>query len=1003
MSYEIFVHGTDYYLFKWNDGNPEPVDNPADVTLKFDRLENDIYVFNDSTGSEVPFTKNLEEPYLFEINGAQFFFPSRNLNTGENYYVKQISENSEGGETIDIVTDSGGNPEYFLKYAGQQSEFFIFTDRGNNLLYFKPTSLLTTTYPNHVIFQMFVFENDAITETESHFLFLGIVNNRAPSEEVVVDNQIRFNKGDRVEANSEGKTSSSSERLWFPGVIVNVNVDDETNNVTYDVNYDDPKVLNSKDSKDNTETQIPADHIRYISEAVGEASDNTRRSEPNDYNSKVQQQSNLVKLVPSSLLPERGKPPLDQKNASLPEKHKHYLSHKTYNNIESVENFKCSICGKIGKSASWFSCNDAKCALSNNGIYRECLECYEKVSGRLDPDYPGQFPIKNLYPQNSNSSSNSNSNSNSIEPAQHDFSYKVNTVANVGWSASDLGLDTTKDTVYFIFDTAGHSKQIGCEIKKSVAGVLASHDCYVNWAQPKNVRAIFTGLTTPNICNWRHQYNHEGTKYTNFETNLSNIVQQEANPIGKILENKLDANNKSIPSAAAVISISKLDKNLTAPRIFSEANTGEYYNDKNNGNFAAYMYVKGTQPQKRFSGNPDPNDTAWPNLPSQFELPVIIMSSRVLIEDTNGGVSLVKIPIKNPKKQPAVIYPDLIIQLNNPATIDDALKLIDIKMREIAAEMKLGDVNFVPIVNLNGCNLVDNNTPMTPIYPPVYQYSREQSPYITTIARKVDLMNPSPLHNVNNQKELIKANLRSIAKGTILKNDPDIIEEIIADTFRESNLATVHKGLDENEIQLNFLDNIKKYSQDPEFKSTLGDKGNPYLTPEEIAEHFKESPSHVQDTQQINIDDKVVYIRNGKLIGTGILKWAGNIEGVGNNLAGICLDDGYKGKNNGTLKGTTYFDCPDKQGLFVHQTYLFHENDVKIPEKGGNLRKNRSKIITRRRKNEKKRFLTRKIKSNIKRKIKKQNTRKIKKQNTMKFKKDIKKKFKKQNTKKNKK
>ena len=42
---------------------------------------------------------------------------------------------------------------------------------------------------------------------------------------------------------------------------------------------------------------------------------------------------------------------------------------------------------------------------------------------------------------------------------------------------------------------------------------------------------------------------------------------------------------------------------------------------------------------------------------------------------------------------------------------------------------------------------------------------------------------------------------------------------------------------------------------------------------------------------------------------------------------GIVLDEA-KGKNNGTVQGKSYFECPDKHGMFVRQSQLGQIADV---------------------------------------------------------------------------
>ena len=65
---------------------------------------------------------------------------------------------------------------------------------------------------------------------------------------------------------------------------------------------------------------------------------------------------------------------------------------------------------------------------------------------------------------------------------------------------------------------------------------------------------------------------------------------------------------------------------------------------------------------------------------------------------------------------------------------------------------------------------------------------------------------------------------------------------------------------------------------------------------------------------EINVGD-AVFVRNDASLG-GVVVWLGSVDYAKGDWVGVELDQ-PSGKNNGTVKGKTYFSCKDQHGLIV--------------------------------------------------------------------------------------
>ena len=58
----------------------------------------------------------------------------------------------------------------------------------------------------------------------------------------------------------------------------------------------------------------------------------------------------------------------------------------------------------------------------------------------------------------------------------------------------------------------------------------------------------------------------------------------------------------------------------------------------------------------------------------------------------------------------------------------------------------------------------------------------------------------------------------------------------------------------------------------------------------------------------------------------GVVAFVGMTEFAPGKWIGVALDEA-KGKNNGTVQGKSYFQCPEKHGVFVRQTNVVVLNE----------------------------------------------------------------------------
>jgi len=58
---------------------------------------------------------------------------------------------------------------------------------------------------------------------------------------------------------------------------------------------------------------------------------------------------------------------------------------------------------------------------------------------------------------------------------------------------------------------------------------------------------------------------------------------------------------------------------------------------------------------------------------------------------------------------------------------------------------------------------------------------------------------------------------------------------------------------------------------------------------------------------------------------TGTVAFIGGTEFASGRWVGVALDE-PTGKNNGTVQGKSYFECPDNHGIFVRQSQLVLTN-----------------------------------------------------------------------------
>ncbi|XP_043097161.1 ubiquitin carboxyl-terminal hydrolase CYLD isoform X2 [Puntigrus tetrazona] len=69
------------------------------------------------------------------------------------------------------------------------------------------------------------------------------------------------------------------------------------------------------------------------------------------------------------------------------------------------------------------------------------------------------------------------------------------------------------------------------------------------------------------------------------------------------------------------------------------------------------------------------------------------------------------------------------------------------------------------------------------------------------------------------------------------------------------------------------------------------------------------------DSEEITVGSLVQFL--GKTLVYGIVRWIGHLPDFPGMTAGLELEDGSAGVNDGTYKGKRYFDCPPHCGLFV--------------------------------------------------------------------------------------